>query len=101
MTAAVAGTVPAGLTVTVDPAKATAKATEKVTVTVTVKGSVDKDTTLTLANGNWVSNTVPAGATLGGNGVLTLTSGIEYNAQIQYTVTVSNAAVDSTVTVAQ
>ena len=101
VTAAVAGTVPAGLTVTVDPAKATAKATEKVTVTVTVKGSVDKDTTLTLANGNWVSNTVPAGATLGGNGVLTLTSGIEYNAQIQYTVTVSNAAVDSTVTVAQ
>ena len=100
VTAAVAGTVPAGLTVTVNPATATAKAGDKVTVTVTVKGSADA--TLTLANGAWVSSTVPAGANLAGT-VLTFSSGVEYDAQIQYVVTiptVSASNVASTVTVA-
>ena len=100
VTAAVTGTVPAGLTVTVNPATATAKAGDKVTVTVTVKGSADA--TLTLANGAWVSSTVPAGANLAGT-VLTFSSGVEYDAQIQYVVTiptVSAADVASTVDVA-
>ena len=96
VTAAVAGTVPAGLTVTVNPATATAKAGDKVTVTVTVKGSADA--TLTLANGAWVSSTVPAGANLAGT-VLTFSSGVEYDAQIQYVVSVSGN-VASTVDVA-
>jgi hypothetical protein len=96
VTAAVTGTVPAGLTVTVNPATATAKAGDKVTVTVTVKGSADA--TLTLANGAWVSSTVPAGANLSGT-ALTFSSGVEYDAQIQYVVSVSGN-VASTVDVA-
>ena len=96
VTAAVTGTVPAGLTVTVNPATATAKAGDKVTVTVTVKGSADA--TLTLANGAWVSSTVPAGVNVSGS-QLTFTAGVVYDAQIQYVVSVSGN-VDSTVAVA-
>ena len=97
VTAAVTGTVPAGLTVTVNPATATAKAGDKVTVTVTVKGNADA--TLTLANGAWVSSTVPAGANLSG-AALSFHAGVEYDATIQYVITVGSANVASTVDVA-
>ena len=97
VTAAVTGTVPAGLTVTVNPATATAKAGDKVTVTVTVKGNADA--TLTLTNGSWVSSTVPAGANLSGAD-LSFSAGVEYDATIQYVITVGSANVASTVAVA-
>ena len=100
VTAAVTGTAPAGLTVAVNPITTTAKAGDKVTVTVTVKGNADA--TLTLANGAWVSSTVPAGVNVSGS-QLTFAAGVVYDAQIQYVVTiptVSASNVVSTVTVA-
>ena len=94
----VKGTVPAGMTITAVADKATAKAGEKVTVTVTVKGSHTGDVKLSISGATWASKTVPAGANLSGTD-LTFTSGIEYDASVEYTITVTGNVTTNEITI--